>query len=63
MIRCGWFRQGHLDEQKSCLMTSNTAYDQYKALQQQMEQNKREEAERAARQEASGLSPEVQRCV
>lgn len=63
MIRCGWFRQGHLDEQKSCLMTSNAAYDQYKALQQQMEQKKREEAERAAQQEASGLSPEVQEII
>ena len=28
MIKKGWFRQGHLDEQETCLMTSNEAYRQ-----------------------------------
>ena len=32
MIKKGWFRQGHLDEQETCLMTSNEAYRQYTAL-------------------------------
>ena len=29
MIRKGWFCQGHMDEQGTCLMTSNDAYSQY----------------------------------
>lgn len=65
MIRKGWFRQGRLDEQETCLMTSNEAYGQYTAL---MERTKKEKAEReadAARQkeEFSKLSPEVQKIV
>ena len=65
MIRKGWFRQGHLDEQGTCLMTSNEAYSQYTAL---MERTKREKAEREAaaakqKEEFSKLSPEVQKIV
>lgn len=65
MIRKGWFCQGRLDEQETCLMTSNEAYGQYTAL---MERTKKEKAEReadAARQkeEFSKLSPEVQKIV
>ena len=45
MIKKGWFRQGHLDEQETCLMTSNEAYSQYTAL---MEHTKKEKAEREA---------------
>lgn len=32
MIRKGWFLQGHLDEQKACLMTSREAFEQYQEL-------------------------------
>ena len=65
MIRKGWFCQGHLDEQGTCLMTSNDAYSQYTAL---MERTKREKAEREAaaakqQEEFSKLSPEVQKIV
>ena len=65
MIRKGWFCQGHLDEQRTCLMTSNEAYSQYTAL---MERTKREKAEREAeaarqQQEFSKLSPEVQKII
>lgn len=65
MIRKGWFCQGHLDEQGTCLMTSNEAYSQYTAL---MERTKREKAEREAeaarqQQEFSKLSPEVQKII
>ena len=54
MIRKGWFCQGHLDEQGTCLMTSNEAYSQYTAL---MERTKREKAEREA--EAARQQQEV----
>ena len=65
MIRKGWFCQGHMDEQGTCLMTSNDAYSQYTAL---MERTKREKAEREAaaakqQEEFSKLSPEVQKIV
>ena len=65
MIQKGWFRQGHLDEQESCLMVSDEAYRQYTGL---MERLSREKAEREAaaekeRQEYSKLSPEVQKIV
>lgn len=43
MIKKGWFRQGHLDEQETCLMTSNEAYRQYTAL---MERTRREKQEK-----------------
>lgn len=65
MIQKGWFCQGHLDEQGTCLMTSNEAYSQYTAL---MERTKKEKAEREAeaarqQQEFSKLSPEVQKII
>ena len=65
MIRKGWFIHGHLDEQETCLMTSEEAYQQYTDL---MDRTKREKAERDAaaerqRQEFSKLSPEVQKVV
>lgn len=43
MIRKGWFRQGHLDGQKTCLITSNEACEQYHDLMERMEKQKLEE--------------------
>lgn len=70
MISKGWFRQGHLDSQKACLMVSHDAYRQYTELMGQMEQKQREEREAQARaaqekasMEESGLSPEVQEVI
>ena len=65
MIEKGWFCQGHMDEQESCLMVSDGAYRQYTEL---MERTRREKAEResAARkreEEYSRLSPEVQKII
>lgn len=51
MIKKGWFRQGHLDEQETCLMTSNEAYRQYTAL---MERTRRENRKRRAGSEGTG---------
>ena len=45
MIEKGWFCQGHMDEQESCLMVSDGAYRQYTEL---MERTRREKAEREA---------------
>ena len=65
MIRKGWFRQGHLDEQGTCLMTSNEAYNQYTALMERTKKEKEEREAAAAKQqeEFSKLSPEVQKIV
>lgn len=77
MIQKGWFRQGHLDRQKTCLMVSDDAYKQYTDLQQQRERintETKEQQEEAARKRArevqkeaeapdSKLSPEVRRII
>lgn len=65
MIRKGWFCQGHLDEQETCLMVSDESYRQYTSL---MERLKREKTEREAaaekrQQEYAKLSPEIQKIV
>ena len=62
MIRKGWFLQGHLDEQKACLMTSREAFEQYQELMAQARQQKAREQESKERQKAdadrrAGLDP------
>lgn len=79
MISNGWFLQGHLDEEKKCLMVSHRMYDQYLKIQEDRRKNRQEEREQRenARKEASRegspegkdasegirLSPEVQRVI
>ncbi len=72
MIQKGWFRQGHLDEQKTCLMVSNKAYGQYQALMEQTRKQEQEERERKERErkraeqeerDATKLSPEVREVI
>ncbi|MEE1086798.1 MAG: 5-bromo-4-chloroindolyl phosphate hydrolysis family protein [Schaedlerella sp.] len=72
MIRQGWFRQGHLDKQKTCLITSNEAYQQYSELEVQRK-NLAEQQQRAAREAelkkkaqeeaTANLSPEVKEVI
>ena len=65
MITKGWFCQGHLDENESCLMVSEQAWNQYTALMEDMKQRKAEEqaAQRKMQEEYDRLSPEVQKIV
>ena len=72
MIRKGWFRQGHLDSQKTCLIASNKAFEQYHELMQRVEKQKLEEKASKAEQERKtqeqakeqkNLSPEVQEII
>lgn len=72
LIEKGWFKQGHLDEQRTCLMISNQSYHQYtdlmKRTKEQEEQRKREEAEAQRKRETSGsrnpqLTPEVREVI
>lgn len=55
MISDGWFRQGHIDAQETCLITSNETYQQYTQTAKSLEEKKQEEERRQA-----DLSPEVQ---
>lgn len=77
MIQKGWFRQGHFDKQKTCLMVSNDAYKQYTDLLLQTEQMKAEtrekqadaarkraeEVQKQAKEPDSDLSPEVRKVI
>lgn len=72
MIKKGWFKQGHLDQQKTCLITSDEAYQQYMQLEDQ--RRNMEEAEKKAAQEedkkkkaeeeaTAKLAPEVREVI
>lgn len=68
MINKGWFKQGHLDRQKTCLIVTNQMYEQYKQLEHQRDLQRKEEEQRlnAAQRQAEsrqGLSPEVQKVI
>ena len=61
-IEKGWFRQGHLDNQCTCLIASNQAFEQYNQLMSHMEQQRQEEA-RAKEQQVvreGNLDPQIQ---
>ena len=62
MIDDRWFRQGHIDEQETCLITSNETYLQYTQMQKALEQKKQEEEKHQAEQERNrkNTPPEVQ---
>ena len=53
MISKGWFLQGHVDKQETCLITSNETYDQYVSTQKRLEERDHQQDEERARQEAA----------
>lgn len=65
MIGLGWFRQGHLDKQKTCLIVSDEAFDQYTGLMERMKEQKEEEKRAKERdaEENSKISPQVQEII
>ena len=62
MIDSGWFRQGHMDAQETCLITSNETYQQYTQTQKALEEKKKEEELRQEQMQRSreNMPPEVQ---
>ncbi|MDO4339778.1 MAG: 5-bromo-4-chloroindolyl phosphate hydrolysis family protein [Eubacteriales bacterium] len=58
MIRKGWFLEGHIDKQETCLITANETYRQYEETQKQLEIKKEKEAEKEVSR--TRISPEVQ---
>lgn len=72
MIKKGWFKQGHLDKSKTCLMLTDRMYMQYQQLEDQktkmeQEEQMRREAQRKVREDQEAyrksLSPEVQKVI
>jgi 5-bromo-4-chloroindolyl phosphate hydrolysis protein len=65
MIQRGWFREGHLDRQKTCLIVSDKAYEQYTALMTNIEKRKQEEKIAKVQQEEKqqNTDPKVQEIV
>lgn len=59
MIRDGFFREGHLDNEQTRLITSNETYRSFEHNRLLLEQRKKEEAEAKQRREASPLSPQI----
>ena len=51
MISKGWFLQGHVDAQETCLITSNETYDQYVSTQKQLEERQRLDARRLSEEQ------------
>lgn len=60
MIHRGYFPQGHLDEQNTCLMLDDDTYNQYKAL---MEHAKEKEEAEQLRQSQLRSNPELDAVV
>ena len=44
MITKGWFLEGHVDEQETCLITSDETYRQYVETQKQLEMRTKEKS-------------------
>lgn len=65
MIEKGWFRQGHLDNQRTCLMVTNAAYRQYIDLMKYTEEKKRMEREQRKQKEQSfgRMDPQVKEII
>lgn len=58
MISKGWFLEGHVDRQETCLITADETYRQYENTQKQLEMKK--EQERKLQEDRSRRAPEVQ---
>lgn len=57
MIQKGWFLEGHVDQQQTCLITTHDTYEQYQNSQRQLEL--RQEEARKLEEEAQKIAPEV----
>lgn len=57
MITKGWFLEGHVDKQETCLITSDETYRQYVETQKQLEMRTKE---KAAEETKRKVSPEVE---
>ena len=71
MIAKGWFKQGHMDGSKKCLMLTNRAYEEYLQIENRRQQAKMEETPERKEEkqpkemgrEKKELSPEVKKVI
>ena len=66
MIDKGWFRQGHLDHDKTCLIVSHDTYQEYQSIQKQRIEQKEREQQRQPQvfdPEDASVNPEVQKVI
>ncbi len=66
MISDGWFLQGHLDRQKTCLMVSHRVYEQYLSIEEERSRHNLEtekERNREEKEASPKVSPEIQKIV
>lgn len=76
LVNQGWFRQGRLDNKKTCLMLTGKAYEEYLRLEERMasqrqeadaakaqQEQKQQEQQNAEQARRNGLSPEVQKII
>lgn len=64
MIHKGWFRQGHLDNDNTCLIVSHDTYREYQNLQKQkMEQQLSDFGKQETKKDNSEVSEEVQKVI
>ena len=53
MFAKGWFLEGHLDDEKTCLITSHGMYQQYKQIKLERKLNEQEQARQRIEQETA----------
>lgn len=58
MIKRGWFKEGHLDEQETCFMLTNESYRMYLDAQAELARRKQEEDRLARERELLEQDPE-----
>lgn len=66
MIKKGWFREGHLDNDNTCLIVSHDTYQEYQKLQKQKQEQKQLELEKQKAPFAiadHGKNEEVQKVI
>lgn len=66
MIQKGWFKEGHFDDENTCLIVSHDTYKEYQILQRQrMEQMQSQAAKKSEKKEEinSNLNSEAQRIM
>lgn len=66
MIQKGWFKQGHLDRQNTCLILTNSAYSEYLQIEARRNEQQREDVSREKekkQEENPDLSPEVKKVI
>lgn len=61
MIQKGWFRQGHMDKQKTCLIVTDKMYHQYQQLEQERELQEKIKQEKE--EHTKGIEPEVREII